>query len=68
MNREYNRVSSKNSEQLLKNLNNTTGLLFAAPCTLVMTNPKTLYNVNMTEANRQCSSQALIIKYKDRTK
>ena len=35
MNREYNsRVSSKNSERLLKNLKNTTGVyfFFAAPC------------------------------------
>jgi len=34
MNREYNsRVSSKNSERLLKNLQNTTGdYFFAAPC------------------------------------
>jgi len=34
MNREYNsRVSSKNSELLLKNLKNTTGdYFFAAPC------------------------------------
>jgi len=32
MNREYNsRVSSKNSERLLKNLKNTTGVYFFLP-------------------------------------
>ena len=51
MNREYNsRVSSKNSERLLKNLENTTGdYFFAAPCRL--TSPLLGNNVNFCSEN-----------------